>query len=67
MKTLKFPVKVVKDGELELPDVLKQSLKAGQQVNIVMIIDEEKDWKLFTMQQLFKSYSDADAIYDVKE
>jgi hypothetical protein len=67
MKTLEFPVKVIKDGELELPAILLQNLKAGQQVNIVIEVDEERDWKLFTMQQLFKNYSDADAIYDLKE
>jgi anaerobic glycerol-3-phosphate dehydrogenase len=67
MKTLEFPVKVLKDGELDLPDVLKQNLKVGQEVNIVVVVDEEKDWKLFTMQQLFKNYSDADAVYDLKE
>ncbi len=67
MKTLEFPVTVVKDGELELPDSLKHNLKVGQQVNIVVVFDEEKDWKLFTMQQLLKNYSDADSVYDLKE
>lgn len=67
MKTVEFPVIIKKDGELELPPALKEHLREGQQVSVVIVIDEEKDWKLFTMQQLLNQYSDADAIYDTLE
>jgi predicted DNA-binding antitoxin AbrB/MazE fold protein len=67
MKTVEFPITIKKDGELELPVALKEHLREGQQVRIVVVVDEEKDWKLFTMQQLLKQYSDADAIYDTLE
>lgn len=68
MKTLSFPVTVKENGQVDLPEALAEKLKPGQQIRLIVVMDDgEKAWQDFTMQQLLNQYSDADAIYDTME
>ena len=56
---------VLADGHLSVPDNLKDKLKEMAKVKVMLLIgDEESDWKQFTMSQFLKGYSEKDAIYD---
>ena len=58
------------NGELELPKSLLKKLTAGQQVRLVLIVEDgandnsEADWRRVTEAQFLKGYSPADSIYD---
>ncbi|MBI5606690.1 MAG: hypothetical protein HY879_25445 [Deltaproteobacteria bacterium] len=65
METYEYIAEILSDGHLSVPDNLKDKLKEMAQVKVMLLIgDEESDWKNFTMSQFLKGYSEKDAIYD---
>ncbi len=46
------------------PETLKEKLQKTKVKVMLLIGDEESDWKQFTMSQFLKGYSEKDAIYD---
>jgi hypothetical protein len=64
-----FTLTVKENGQLELPQTLTGQLKPGQQVRLLVMLDDNEDeaWMKFTMQQFLNGYADIDAIYDTLE
>jgi hypothetical protein len=71
MKAYEFPAKVTTEGKIELPDTILQQLSHNQQVKVIILVNEpredqedDKAWNRLASEQLFKGYSEEDAIYD---
>lgn len=70
MKAYELSVKTTEEGALDLPETLKLVLPHGQEVRLIILIDdsaraeEEEAWSRLTTEEFFSGYSDADSIYD---
>jgi len=70
MKAYEIPIKVTKEGEIELLDALLELLPREQVVRVIILVPESTDaeeqaaWSRLTTEQFFAGYSEADSIYD---
>ena len=70
MKAYEIPVKVTKEGRIELPDALLELLPHEQVVRVIFLVPEPTDseehaaWSRLTAEQFLVGYSQADSIYD---
>jgi hypothetical protein len=71
MKAYEFPANVTTEGKIELPNTVLQQLVNKQQVKVIILVNEpteeeqeEAAWHRLAAEQLFKGYSEDDAIYD---
>ncbi|PIP40707.1 hypothetical protein COZ71_01750 [Candidatus Desantisbacteria bacterium CG_4_8_14_3_um_filter_40_12] len=70
MKAYEIPIKIPKEGNIELPETLLSVLPRGQVVRMIILSPESIDgneqilWSQLTTEQFFAGYSEADSIYD---
>jgi hypothetical protein len=70
MKAYEIPIKVTKEGEIELLDALLELLPREQVVRVIILVPESTDaeeqavWSRLTTEQFFAGYNEADSIYD---
>jgi hypothetical protein len=65
MKAYEYYAKVLPDGHLSIPDNLREKLKAGSQIRVMLLLEgEDAEWEHFTISQFVKGYSEKDSIYD---
>jgi mRNA interferase MazF len=70
MKAYEIPIKVTREGRIELLDALLELLPREQVVRVIILIPEPTDieeqavWSRLTEEQFFAGYSEADSIYD---
>ncbi|BAY28468.1 hypothetical protein NIES2107_02970 [Nostoc carneum NIES-2107] len=71
MKAYEFPANITTEGKIKLPNEILQQLANNQQVKVIILINEpteeeqeEAAWHRLATEQLLKSYSEDDAIYD---
>jgi len=70
MKAYEIPIKVTREGRIELPDALLELLPREQVVRLIILIPELTDseeraaWSRLTADQFFAGYNEADSIYD---
>ena len=70
MKAYEIPIKITKEGKIELPDALLELLPREQLVRVIILVteptgaEEQAAWSRLTAEQFFAGYSEADSIYD---
>ena len=70
MKAYEIPIKVTKEGQIELLDALVELLPREQVVRVIILVPEPTDaeeqvaWSRLTEEQFLAGYSEADSIYD---
>ena len=70
MKAYEFPAKISREGNLQVPEALLESLADEEMVHVIIVVnevsdsEEDADWSQFAARQLLAQYDDADAIYD---
>jgi len=70
MKAYEIPVRVTKEGRIELPDALLELLPREQVVRVILLVPEPTEseehaaWSCLTAGQFLAGYSQADSIYD---
>jgi len=65
MKAYEYVAEVLPDGHLPIPDDIKKILKTDAKVRVMLVLDdEEQEWRNLSKNQFFKGYSDKDAVYD---
>lgn len=70
VKAYEIPVKVTREGRIELPDALLELLPREQIVRLIILIPEPKNseehegWSRLTVEQFFAGYREVDSIYD---
>lgn len=66
MKAFEAPLKVGQDGELDVPDSIKSQLKPGQDVRLLLLVEDstDEDWSRLSAEQFFAVYDETDAVYD---
>jgi len=69
MKAYEIPLKLDKNGKLNIPDKILALLKKDETVRTIFLISEddyadEPAWRMLTKDQFLKGYSESDAIYD---
>lgn len=69
MKAYEIPIKVTRDGRIELPDALLELIPREQVVRLIILIPELTDseehaaWSRLTADEFFAGYNEADSIY----
>ncbi|HZX36450.1 MAG TPA: hypothetical protein VFF54_08200 [Thermodesulfobacteriota bacterium] len=65
MKTYEYYAKLLEDGHLSIPSELKGRLKPDSTVRVLILMDEEEsEWKKLATGEFLKGYSEKDSIYD---
>jgi len=70
VKAYEFPIKVMPEGTVQLPETLVALLPHGQVVRVIILVSEPEDleekaaWSRLATEQFLAGYSAADAIYD---
>ncbi len=64
MKTLEFEAEVLEHELLKLPDEIAQQLVAGDKVRLLLLGDDEEEWRTLAAARFINGYDEADAIYD---
>ncbi len=70
MKAYELPVRLTPEGNLELPDAVRNLLPAGRPARIIVLIPdpddagEQRAWEDMTREQFLAGYVAADAVYD---
>ena len=65
MKAYEYYGEVLPDGHLSLPTDVREELTGDSKVRVVLLLeDEDADWREFTMSQFLQGYADKDSIYD---
>ncbi len=71
MRAYEFPAKVTQEGQLEIPDPIRERLQVEHAVRVIVLVyepddevSEQANWERLTAEQFLAGYSDADAIYD---
>lgn len=70
MKAYELTTKVTSEGEIRLPEQVRQELPAEAVVRVIVLVDELHDaaegstWSRFTAEQFLAGYDDADSVYD---
>ena len=67
MRTVEFETYLSKRGSLDIPPEVAAGLPIPTHARVILILGEaedDRDWRLLTCQQVLRSYSDEDALYD---
>jgi len=65
MQAFEFSTKTLENGELLIPQEIKNILKNGKHVRVILLLEEEEsDWKRITQEAFLSGYSEKDAAYD---
>ncbi|MDQ3459090.1 MAG: hypothetical protein M3498_07300 [Deinococcota bacterium] len=70
MKAYEAPVRVTREGHLELPEEIARLLKPGLSARFLLLVEEAGDraeaqaWSKLSQEQFLAGYSEADAVYD---
>ena len=67
MRALEFWAVIDSDKTLTLPPEIAAEVGSGQQVRVLLLIEEGEDdqgWAQLTAEQFLKGYADGDAVYD---
>ena len=64
MKTLEFEAEVIEHEMLKLPDEIAHQFSVGDKVRVVLLADEETDWRQLVAEQFLNGYDEEDSIYD---
>lgn len=70
MKAYEVAVKVTREGELLLPEPLRDALPRDQVVRMIILVPEPMEseddagWARVTTEQFLAGYSGGDAVYD---
>ena len=65
MKAYEYYGEVLPDGHLSLPQDVREKLAVDSKVRVVLLLEEEDaDWREFTMSQFLKGYAEKDSLYD---
>jgi len=65
MKAYEYYGEVLPDGHLSLPADVREKLTGDSRVRVVLLLeDEDADWREFTMSQFLKDYAEKDSVYD---
>lgn len=71
MKAHEITAQVTPQGEVSLPEHVRQELPAEGIVRLIVLIDEEsgnltgdRSWNRLTVEQFLSGYDDIDSIYD---
>ena len=72
MQIYEVPIEITSEGKLELPEILLERMKRGQNVRLIAFLDEfegedDNEWANLTAEQFLAGYGDADSIYDTIE
>ncbi len=67
MKAFEVPVKLSKEGKLELPSELLDLVRASKARILLLIDSEEDEWARLSETQFAAGYTGADSIYDALE
>ena len=69
MRAYELPIKLDRDGKVELPAGIKEVLKEAAEVRMILLIEgnDEEDWAQETQKQFVAGYDEADSVYDVLE
>ena len=72
MQVYEVPIEITSEGKLELPEILLERMKRGQNVRLIAFLDEfegedDNEWANLTAEQFLAGYGDADSIYDTIE
>lgn len=65
MQAFEFSTKSLKNGDLTIPQDIKNILKNKKSVRVILLFeDEESDWQRATQEAFRAGYSQKDAAYD---
>lgn len=69
MKAYEIPLKLNKNGQLNIPEKILRILEKEKSVRAIFLLNEDDDveessWALLTEDQFLKGYSKSDEIYD---
>lgn len=67
MKVFEVPVKLSKEGRVELPNELVNLVRASHTRMFLLIDSDEESWAGLSQAQFAAGYADADSIYDTFE
>ena len=69
MKAYELPVKLDRDGKVELPANLTRVLEEASEVRMILLVEnaDEQSWTQLSREQFAAGYSDADSVYDTVE
>lgn len=67
MKVFEVPVKLSKEGKVELPSELVSLVRASSARILLLIDSDEEGWAGLSKAQFAAGYADADSIYDTLE
>ena len=72
MQVYEVPIEITSEGKLELPEILLERMKRGQNFRLIAFLDEfegedDNEWANLTAEQFLAGYGDADSIYDTIE
>ena len=65
MKAYEYHAEILPDGHLSIPDTLKDKLTGESKIRVMLLLDNENaQWRNFTVSEFMKGYSEKDPIYD---
>ncbi len=68
MKAYEIPLKLDKNGKLNIPEKVMALLKKDESIRTIFLINENEDdeisWRMMVKDQFLKGYSETDAVYD---
>jgi hypothetical protein len=70
MLILEFKAQLNSDGTLKIPEEIAAQIRpGGQQVRVVMMVEEseeeeDRDWHQLALERFFKDDAEGDSIYD---
>jgi hypothetical protein len=68
MKAYEIPLRLDKNGNLNIPDKVMSLLKKDETIRTIFLIgeddDDENSWRMIVKDQFLKGYSESDAVYD---
>lgn len=69
MKAYELPVKLDRDGKVELPTDLAKVLKETSEARMILLVEsaDSQGWAQLSREQFAAGYSDADSVYDTLE
>jgi hypothetical protein len=70
MKAYEFSARVTAEGDLDLPEEIRQLLRSNATARVLLLVEEPdepgraREWSRLAAEQLLTRYADSDDIYD---
>lgn len=68
MKAYEIPLRLDKNGKLNIPDKVMSLLKKDETIRTIFLIREDDDdeisWRMLIKDPFLQGYSETDAVYD---